>query len=277
MSTPRNQSVIKAFRMLKSFARPDEWLTSSELSRRAKLPDASGYRLIQTLEELGAVVRGPRGRYRPGMLLVSLSRNVDFADVLHEAAQNIIVETAQRLDVTMHIGLLEEGMVLYVTKVSTPTSFVTHTQPGSQLEAYCSGLGKVLLAALPETELDEFIGEGELVALTEHTIIDPDVLRAQLAEVRRLGYAIDDREVRDDMRCIAVPIFDSHGSIIAALSATDNIDRMGPERIAQLRAALTESASAIGRKVFPADLPVRPSCASRRGPRTSAPSLYGVS
>ena len=72
MATPRNQSVFKAFAMLKSFRDPGEWLTSSELSRRANLPEASGYRMIQTLEEIGAVVRGPRGRYRPGMLLVSL-------------------------------------------------------------------------------------------------------------------------------------------------------------------------------------------------------------
>lgn len=258
MSTPRNQSVIKAFRMLKSFARADEWLTSSELSRRAKLPEASGYRLIQTLEELGAVVRGPRGRYRPGMLLVSLSRNVDFADVLHEAAQKIIMELARRFDVTMHIGLFEDGMVTYVTKVSTPTSFNSHTQPGAQLEAYCSGLGKVLLAALPEDALDDFVAEGDLIALTEHTIIDPDALRRHLKEVHRRGYAIDDREIREDMCCIAVPIHDAHGTTIAALSATESADRMVPERIATLKLALVEAASTIGRKVFPADLPVRP-------------------
>jgi DNA-binding IclR family transcriptional regulator len=270
MSTPRNQSVIKAFRMLKSFARADEWLTSSELSRRAKLPEASGYRLIQTLEELGAVVRGPSGRYRLGMLLVSLSRNVDFADVLHEAAQKIVMQLARRFNVTMHIGLLEEGMVTYVTKVSTPTSFNSHTQPGAQLEAYCSGLGKVLLAALPEDELDGFVAEGELISLTEHTIVDPDLLRAQLKEVRRLGYAIDDREIRDDMRCIAVPIRDAHGAIIAALSATESAERMLPERIAILRTALAEAAFDIGRKVFPADPPVRP------GSLSSRPLLRGM-
>jgi DNA-binding IclR family transcriptional regulator len=258
MPTPRNQSVIKAFRMLKSFSRADEWLTSSELSRRAKLPEASGYRLIQTLEELGAVVRGARGRYRPGMLLVSLSRNVDFTDVLHEAAQNIIVELARRLNVTMHIGLLEDGMVTYVTKVSTPTSFKAQTQPGAQLEAYCSGLGKVLLAALPEAELDDFVAEGDLIALTDRTIVDPDALRTQLNDIRAQGYAVDDREIRDDMRCVAVPIHDAHHNIIAALSATESADQMVPARLRELREALAEGAAAIGRKIFPADLPIRP-------------------
>ena len=122
MATPRNQSVFKAFAMLKSFNKPDEWLTSSELSRRANLPEASGYRMIQTLEEIGAVVRGPRGRYRPGMLLVSLSQNVIIPDLLQEVGQDIATELSRRLDVTVHVGVLERGMVTDAVKASTPTS-----------------------------------------------------------------------------------------------------------------------------------------------------------
>ena len=98
MTTPRNQSVFKAFAMLKSFRRPDEWVTSSELSRRANLPEASGYRLIQTLEEIGAVVRGPRGKYRPGMLLVALSQNVVAGELLHEASQAIAEALSNQLN-----------------------------------------------------------------------------------------------------------------------------------------------------------------------------------
>ena len=164
MATPRNQSVFKAFAMLKSFKSSDEWVTSSELSRRANLPEASGYRLIQTLQEIGAVVRGPHGRYRPRNVPVSLSQNVDISDLVHEASKNITTELSQRLDVTVHVGLLEDGMVHYVTRASTPTSFSPHTRMGCQLEAYCSGLGKVLLAALPEEQLERFVIDGDLVA-----------------------------------------------------------------------------------------------------------------
>ena len=220
MATPKNQSVLKAFRLLNSFHHPDEWLTSCELSRRAHLPEASGYRLIQTLEEIGAVIRGPRGRYRPGMLLRSLSSNVAIDELLRESSQDIIRALCHRLDVTVHLGLLEGGMVTYIAKASTPTCIVSHTKPGSQLEAYCSGLGKVLLAALPPDNLDNFILEGELVPLTPHTITNRAVLRAQLKEVRHAGYAMDDRECRSDMRCIAVPVHNVEGHVIAAMSAT---------------------------------------------------------
>src|SRR5882762_10973076 len=98
MATPKNQSVLKAFAMLKSFDSADQWLTNSELSRRANLPEASGYRLIQTLEEIGAVVRGPRGRYRPGMLLVSLSQNVIVSELFQEAGQRAASDLSERLN-----------------------------------------------------------------------------------------------------------------------------------------------------------------------------------
>ncbi len=264
MSTPRNQSVFKAFAMLESFRRPDEWVTSSELSRRANLPGASGYRLVQTLEEIGAVVRGPRGKYRPGMLLVSLSQNVVVGELLHDASQCIMTDLANQLNVTVHLGMLEGGMVTYVTKATTPASFDTHTRAGAQLEAYCSGLGKVLLADLSPEQLQSIVLDDDLIALTPHTITDHAVLRAQLEDVRRLGFAVDDRESRIDTRCVAVPIYDGYGRTVAAMSATENAADMTPERQEELLGALLEAASALGRKVYPSPpakelaAPVRP-------------------
>jgi DNA-binding IclR family transcriptional regulator len=256
MATPKNQSVIKAFTMLKSFHRPDEWVTSSELSRRANLPEASGYRLIQTLEWIGAVVRGPRGRYRPGMLLVSLSHNVAIGELLRETGHAVMAELANSLNVTVHLGLLEGGMVTYAAKVAAPTAFPTHTRVGAQLEAYCSGVGKVLLAALPADQLENFLLEGDLVPLTPYTITEPSILRQQLEEVRKCGFAVDDRENHIELRCVAVPIFDNDGRTVAGMSATDSADRMSPERQAELHQALLKAASSLGSKVFragPAD------------------------
>jgi len=263
LSTPRNQSVFKAFAMLKSFRRPDEWVTSSELSRRANLPEASGYRLIQTLEEIGAVVRGPRGKYRPGMLLVALSQNVVVGELLHEASQAIAQALSNKLNVTVHLGLLEGGMVTYVTKASTPDSFATHTRAGSQLEAYCSALGKVLLADLPVEQLDNSILDNELVALTPHTITDHDAMRRELDKVRECGFALDNKESRLDTCCVAVPIRDGYGRTVAAMSATDSTERMTEERRAELRDGLLEAAAALSRKVYPAAPSMREPMATR--------------
>jgi hypothetical protein len=88
VATPRNYSVIKAFAILKAFGDSEGWLSSGELSRRANLPHASGYRLIQTMVDIGAITRGKRGQYRPGLLLLSISRGVPLLDLLRDASKN---------------------------------------------------------------------------------------------------------------------------------------------------------------------------------------------
>ena len=254
VAAEKNQLVLKAFAVLSCFQRPDEWVTGCELSRRANLPQASGYRLIQTLEKIGAIIRGPRGRYRPGMLLVALSQNVAIGELLRDSSQSIATELAHQFDVTVHLGMLEEGMVTYVGKVTTPTSFPVKTRIGSQLEAYCSALGKVLLAALSRERLDSIILDGELVALTENTITDRGSLRAELEKVRRQKFAIDDREAQTDMACVAVPVHDIEGRVIAAMSATDHAKFMTMERKLVIRNALWAAVADLERKVFPARL-----------------------
>jgi DNA-binding IclR family transcriptional regulator len=247
----KNQLVLKAFAVLGCFQRPDEWVTGCELSRRANLPQASGYRLIQTLEKIGAIIRGPRGRYRPGMLLVALSQKVAIGELLRNSSQTIASDLANKFNVTVHLGILEEGMVTYVSKVATPTSFPVNTQIGSQLEAYCSALGKVLLAALSRERLDSVILDGELVALTERTITDRSSLRTELEKVRRQKFSIDDREAQDDMVCVAVPIHDIEGRVIAAMSATDHAKYMTAERRVLIRNALWAAVANLEPKVFP--------------------------
>ena len=257
MATPKNYSVMKAFAILKAFNGPDEWLTSCELSRRANLPEASGYRLIQTLEEIGAIVRGSRGRYRPGLLLLSLSHNVTLNELLRDASHALMIELARSLDLTTHLGVLEHGMVTYVAKVSNPGAFPVHTRVGAQLEPYCSGLGKVLLAALPDEEVESFILDGALIALTPYTITTASALRSELKLVRERGYALDDREHQANMRCIAVPVLDREGRAVAALSATDDADRMTPERLLEIRNALLDAAAVLRQKLYPVPTPIQ--------------------
>ena len=253
MATPQNRSVIKAFKMLQSFKGPDDWVSSVELSRRAGLPEASGYRLIQTLQSIGAVVRGPHGRYRPGMLLVSLSHNVAVCDLLRETAHPELSELATRLRLTVHMGVLEDGMVTYVAKVCPPDSFAVHTRVGAQLEAYSTGLGKVLLASLPDQALDDFVMGGRFVPLTPQTITDRTALRHEIQQVRIRGYALDDRESSPTLSCMAVPIRDFEGRTVAAISAADASDRMARRDPSEVREALVAVAAAISHKMFPVD------------------------
>ena len=98
--------------------------------------------------------------------------------------------------------------------------------------------------------------DGELIALTPHTITTKTGLRAELKKVRERGYAMDDREHQADMRCIAVPVLDREGRAVAALSATDAAARMTPVRQTEVLTALKEAAAALGQKLYPASRPL---------------------
>ena len=117
MTAKVNRSVFRAFALLKAFRSSDEWVTAAELGRRAGLAEASAYRFIQTLVEIGAVVRGPYARIRPGMVLVSLSQHVVVGEILKEAADPILNDLASRLDVTVNLACLQARMVTYFAKV----------------------------------------------------------------------------------------------------------------------------------------------------------------
>ena len=144
----KNKLVRKTFAMLRSFKSRDEWLTSLELSQRAHIfPRHPGHRLdIQDfLEEIGAIVRGPNGRYRLGMMFVSLYHNVAIDELLRGAATPVLQEFLPALSFTLHMGILEGGMVTYICKVAGKSGFPAHTKVNAQHEAYCSALGKILL------------------------------------------------------------------------------------------------------------------------------------
>ena len=248
MSTPINNSILRAFSLLRGFERPEEWVTCRELSRRAGMPEASGYRLVLSLEAIGAVIRGPHGGFRPGMLLFDLSQNVHLNDLLRASATPFSRDIARRFGVTVQVGVLEGDMVSYIVvkgRTKVPS------KPGTQLEAYCSALGKVLLSGLPASELDRFLQEDELVALTPHTIVNKDVLRARIAQIRIQGYGIDDRELDLQLRCVAVPIRDRQGRVIAAMSGSGRPAVLDAVRQIELRLALEAAAENIAARLYP--------------------------
>jgi DNA-binding IclR family transcriptional regulator len=252
VGTPKNQSVVKAFSLLQSFTRPNECLTSAELSRRANLPQASGYRIVQTLEEIGAIVRDSKGRYRPGMLLLDLSQDIAAGEIWGQVSNGILQDLAADLELTAHVGILENGMVTYVAKAGSGAVGM-RTRVGAQMEAYCTALGKVLLAALPEEALTSFLEEGELIPLTDRTITDRGAFQQAAWRVRAQGYAFDDREALEDLCCLAAPIRNRAGKIVAAVSISDDADRMCEKQRPELTERLFAAARAIGGRLYRGD------------------------
>jgi len=243
--------VQKAFALLRSFRGAEEWVTNAELSRRTGLSEACAHRLMKTLEEIGAVVRDRRGCYRPGMVLATLSKDVAVGDLIRATSEDMLSALATRLKGVVHVGVLCKGMVNYAAKLGEPVRVPIPSRVGAQQEAYCSALGKVLLAGMPAQELEDFLYDGDFVALTPQTITTVASLKSELTAVRQRGYAVDDREVLPTVACVGAPIRDPHGNITAAISFADAAGNLCRSWEEDVSGQLIAAADAVSRKIFP--------------------------
>lgn len=251
MATPKNQSVQKAFALLRSFYDAREWVSNAELSRRAGLSEASAHRLMITLEKIGAVVRDRRGCYRPGMVLATLSKDIAIGELVRVTSESLLADLAARLKGVVHVGVLTNTMVTYAAKFGEPVRVPIPSHVGAQQEAYCSALGKILLAGLPHDQIEDFLYDGDFVALTPQTITSVGGLKSELAAVRHRGYAVDNREVFQTICCVGAPILDPHGNTVAAISFADAADNLCHTWEQEISGQLTCAAQMISRKIFP--------------------------
>lgn len=252
MATPRIQSVDRAFSLLNCLVDAGGIGSLPVMATRCGLSVATTHRLLATLEGIGAVIHTAPGKYRIGAALFRLTDSTSKERLFAAASETNLRRICKSLSRTAHLGMLDaDCMVTYIAKSSRRAQFPP-TVIGSQLEAYCSGLGKVLLAALPPDQQERYLAEGPFVALTSHTITEPDALMGELQLVARRGYAVDDCELFEDLRCVAVPVKDATGNVVAALSASSTTSEMPRQSLADVASALAVHAHEISERLFPA-------------------------
>jgi IclR family transcriptional regulator, acetate operon repressor len=191
------------------------------IASSSNVPLSSAHRLVALLERRGILVRFERGRYLPGLALVSCLPNGALDLALTATGRPMLKRLAIETGYTAHLGVLRSDMVTYLIKESAPGGHI-FTRETMQLEAYCSGVGKMLLSQLPKDALAAYLRQDEFIALTDRTITDPDLLRSHLDLVRSREYAVDDGEMSDGIRCVSVPIRATDGRAIAAISIASN-------------------------------------------------------
>lgn len=234
------QAAFRALALLEAVTLDGGNATAADIIARLGLAPATGRRLLALLVDRELVMRVARGCYAGGDRLRQLAARVSPHARLIEVARPLLRRLAQSEHATGYLGVFEGEMVTYLVKEGVQRGF---TREQMQLEAYCTGIGKVLLAQLSEDRIEAYLS-APLVPLTDRTITTAAGLRAELAQTRARGFAVDDREMADDLACVAVPLPQLRGSAYA-ISLSGLPVQFDLEKAPQIAAQLRQCADQI--------------------------------
>ncbi|MDA8296131.1 MAG: helix-turn-helix domain-containing protein [Actinomycetota bacterium] len=224
------QSLERGLTVIRAFGPGRERLTLTEVAQLTGLTRAAARRFLLTLVELGYVRSdGREFSLRPRVLELGYAFLSGLS--LPEVAQPLVEEFVAEVHESSSISVLDGSDIVYIVRVPTHRIMTVAISVGTRFPAYCTSMGRVLLAAKSDDDLDAYLAEVELAALTERTTTDPGELRAILAKVRAEGFALVEQELEDGLTSLAVPIREANGSVTAAMNVSANAFRVDAERL----------------------------------------------
>jgi IclR family pca regulon transcriptional regulator len=238
------QSLERGLKVIRCFDAEHPALTLSEVAARAGLTRATARRLLLTLQELGYVAgNGRHFSLTPRVLDIGYaylsSLNVQ------QVAQPYLEALSERVEESVSVTVLDEADIIYVARVPTTRIMTITLALGSRLPAYCTSMGRVLLAELPPDALHAAV-PARLEPRTEHTVRSRDELERALARVREQGWALVDQELELGLRSIAAPLRDASGAAVAAMNVSTHAGRT---TVADLRENLVPALVATAREI----------------------------
>lgn len=240
------QSVARALELLEYMARGNRELSLTEIARGVNRPKTTVHGLIATLRDYHYVDQSmENGRYRLGVRLFELGNMVARGWDVRIMAKPAMQSLNARLGEMVQLAAEDRGEVLYLEKLDSTHLMRIVSEIGARLPMHCTGLGKVLLAYKKPAEVKRIVEEHGLSPMTEQTITDAEALMRELSRVKRQGYAIDDREVMDGLRCVAAPIFNSQGDVGYAISVSCLANNLHGARLDEVRRELIQAAENI--------------------------------
>lgn len=239
MARTHTTSLEKSLVLLRAIIADGGRTPFNEIVSDLNLPTSTAYRLVSQLVDAGFASRYGPNSFGPGIVAALLYQRTDVSALVARLARPLLKDLASKSGLTSHLGVLENGMVTYKVRIpGRAPRAAGFTREGMQLEAYCSAVGKVLLGGLSSDALDDYLNEGAFVPLTPYTIVDPSVLRQEISAIRESGIAIDNREVAEDMICLAVPVLGPGGEVIAAISSSMPYNDKAPPEPMMYRTSL---------------------------------------
>ena len=243
-------AVERALAILEGVSHTREGLTNAEVSRKLGIPKSSASYILRTLERRGYLRRkSETGRYRLGLKVLSLGRDVLAGFEISEVALPILRALVERTQLTAHLAILDHGEAVYIEKVDAPGFIKMDTWVGRRMFVHSTSVGKALVAHIPKTEVEAILRQHGMKKRTPKTIATPSRFFAELEKVRAQGYAVDDEENSLGARCLAVPIFDGLGHVEASLGISGTTTQIDDAHLPKLVELLRDSARRISRQL----------------------------
>ena len=242
---PLINSVSQAFKILEFIILEGREVTLSYLCQKMNLPPSTGYRYLSTLLENGYLRKTPSGAYKAGFKIVELSSCILKTLDLREIAHPYLVELMVEINQTAHLAIKEGYEGVYLDKVEGPGTLPMISRVGMRMSLYSTGFGKAILAYLSSQEIEDYLAKVPLLSKTPNTITDLTIFREELRETRERGYAFDDQENEEGIRCLGVPLFDFSGKVIGAISVAGHYPQFEGQKKIEMAKVVMETANKI--------------------------------
>ncbi|KAB2490057.1 IclR family transcriptional regulator [Priestia endophytica] len=229
---PNVQSVERALTILNKLSEYPEGIQITRLAEQVGLTKSTLHRLLATLSNLNYVVKDEEtDKYKLGLQVLFLSRNLLNDSSIVNVARPYLRKLGQEVNETIHLCIEDNGEVLYIDKIESNQAVQMYSRIGSRAPVYCTGVGKVLLSDMNEERINEILAHTEFIPKTPTTITSKEALLAEIKQVNKQGYALDNAENEAVIRCIAAPIYDHTGHIVASFSISGPSNRVTEEAI----------------------------------------------
>jgi IclR family transcriptional regulator, acetate operon repressor len=254
VDTTSVKSLVRALSLLEILAQSGTESSLGSIAQAAKMPPSTAHRLLHSLQRMGYVVQNSTtSDYGLGDNLILLGREAERQRDVRAIARPWLERLARQTLETVNLTALVDEGVVQLDQIDSPNMLKVTWDSGQRFPIYASASGKVFLAYLPDTERERILKASKFRAFTKRTIVDPRKMNAELRMVRERGYAMDDAEREEGVRCIAAPIFDAKGSVIAAVSISGPSLRMSVARLHELSSLIVETtrvvSSSLGFKI----------------------------
>ena len=252
-ATPKRSYNITALqrglRLLQLFSESPDGLTAKHVAGRSRLPVSTVHRFLANLEGTGFLNCSGDGVYHLGIACFAIGQVALGQLDIRRVSQPYLQELNRQTRETIHLTVRHGSSAVYVEKLDSPEQLRIHSRIGATVPLYCTAVGKIMLAYMPDDERSKVLPHLSLQCLTPNTVSNLQELDAELYRVRKNGYACDLEEHELHIRCVAAPIWDHAGSVNASLSITAPVVRMAVTRLRQLAPLIQTAGLQISREL----------------------------